>query len=101
MSLKGNMLEMARTNMNGKRVEICRGRAHKYEWKEVRNMARARAPGRGMGVTEGFVGGRGGGRSGAAQAGTDSGPNSVVPNIPTSTPHLLRILIKVIGQDSI
>ena len=76
-------------------------RAHKYEWKEVRNMARARAPGRGMGVTEGFVGGRGGGTSGAAQAGTDSGPNSVVPNIPTSTPHLLRILITVIAQDSI
>ena len=84
ISVKGNMLEMARTNMNGKR-----------------NMARSRAPGRGMGVTEGFVGGRGGGRSRAAQAGTDSGPNSVVPNIPTSTPHLLRILITVIGQDSI
>ena len=84
ISVKGTMLEMARTNMSGKR-----------------NMARARAPGRGMGVREGFVGGRGGGRSGAAQAGTDSGPNSVVPNIPTSTPHLLRILITVIGQDSI
>ena len=90
----------------GKYRDICerkhvRNGAHKYEWKEVRNMARARAPGRGMGVTEGFVGGRGGGRSGAAQAGTDSGPNSVVPNIPTSTPHLLRILITVIAQDSI
>ena len=83
-SVKGNMLQMARTNMN-----------------EKRNMAAARAPGRGMGVTEGFVGGRGGGTSGAAQAGTDSGPNSVVPNIPTSTPHLLRILITVIAQDSI
>ena len=54
-------------------------RAHKYEWKEVRNMARARAPGRGMGVTEGFVGGRGGGTSGAAQAGTDSGPTQLSP----------------------
>ena len=27
-SVKGNMLEMARTNMNGKSLEIWRGRAH-------------------------------------------------------------------------
>ena len=28
LSVKGNMLEMARTNMNGKRAEIWRGLAH-------------------------------------------------------------------------